>query len=222
MQISSSPGRRRSNWLASGRTELYAIVARGDDGRAAIKQAFSWHETGRLLVTEKAQFLSRATTEIIEIGTGLTTFASYFDQTNPELFKTPVYAAIERGVEVRCYALDPDSDVAQTYLADRGEPEYADRIRDALERLARVRDEVAAQNWPGSFEVNVYAHIPSLYALAVDLDETDKAELMASPYLFGVARAETPVMRFSFASNRTLLERYRIAIRAITASARSI
>lgn len=127
-------------------------------------------------------------------------------------------------MSVRCYALDPESQVAGTYLSDRGEPEYVDRIRDALTRLKRVQDEVASQRWAGQFEVKVYAHVPCLYALGIDLNvvgSDGSPAMMASPYLFGVGRAETPVMQFSRATNPVLFDRYVSSIRAQTADARA-
>lgn len=206
-----------------GNASLYAVVTGNSSAASAIREVFAWNESGRLLVTEKAAFISRAQHEIVELGTGLTTFASYFDQTNPGLFRDPVFATLARGVAMRCFALDPESAAASSFLADRSEPDYVDRIRDALVRLGRVREDVAKRDWSGSFELSVYAHIPSFYVLGIDLGDdepSDHGAMMVSNYLFGVERAQTPVMRLSRTSNPTLFDRYWAATRAITAGAR--
>ncbi len=180
-------------------------------------------EEGRIPVAEKAEFIARAQHEVLELGTGITTFTSYFRSLAPSLFKGPVFEAIRRGVIVRCYALDPESTNGRAYLADRGEANYLDHARQALGELAEVRNEVMLGNPPGAMEIYLYDHVPMAHVLGIDLGaDTPNADgqMMASPYLFGIARAETPIMRFSAQSNPTLYSRWWTAARALTAGAR--
>jgi class 3 adenylate cyclase len=207
-----------------GTVELWLLADRSGNGPAArLIDRLRFSEEGRVPVAEKAEFIGRAQVEVLELGIGIRTFTSYFRSLAPSLFKGPMFDAIARGVVVRCYALDPDSDKGRTYLADRGEEDYVDRARQALRELAEVRDEAMAPSPAGAMEIYLYDHVPMAHVLGIDLGAEGPdpdGQMMASPYLFGLPRAETPVMRFSARSNATLYSRWWAAVRALTADAR--
>lgn len=204
-----------------GSVEIWLLGAR-DRRPTRLIDRLRISEEGRLPVSEKAEFIARAEHEVLELGTGITTFASYFVSLAPSIFKEPVFEAIRRGVAVSCYALDPDSSAGQTYLADRGEDGYLERVREALRELNDVRVEAMTGDPAGAFEIYLYDHVPMAHVLGIDLGRDSPSahgQMIASPYLFGIARAETPVMRFSAHSNPTLYSRWWQSVRAMTADA---
>ena len=97
------------------------------------------HELGRLPLHEKVAFFQGAKSEVIEVGIALRSFSGYFEQRPSHEFKEPVIELLRKGVTFKCLVLDPDTDIAQMYAQDRGEPELVDNIRRSLERLCRLR-----------------------------------------------------------------------------------
>ncbi len=166
------------------------------------------HEDGRLSLADKVAFLEGARSEVIEFGVGLQTYVSYFLSRRSGEYADHVVALLRRGVRVKCAALDPDFEGASLYCADRGEPEYADAIRAMIPKLDRIRGEVLARAGGGSFELYLYAHLPSFHAVVVDGADERRARMTVSNYLFGIPRSRCPVLQFSKSSSPTLFATY--------------
>jgi class 3 adenylate cyclase len=180
-----------------GDLELRPIASDASDAAPPrLPERLRTYGTGRLPIQDKLRFMSYAERDVIEFGTGLTTFAGYFTSLNPDVWKNPVRDMLARGVNLRCYALDPDSDAAKAYYTLRDEPDYPARAASALQELVRVRNEFSTEGLDGGLQLFLYGSLPAFYALAVDLDETQSG-VQVSPYLPGVPRAECPVFEFS-------------------------
>lgn len=172
---------------------------------------FNLQEEGRLLIKEKVAFMQNVTSEVIELGTGLTTFSGYFTSRRPAEFKNHVIELLKRGVTFKCLALDPDSAIAEMYAKDRQEENLIQDIRNSIGELQKQREEFLKRGLKGLFEIYVYNHFPYFHAVCVD-PYSDKGRMTVSHYMHGMARAEAPVMQFSKSQNPLMFNKYKIAI----------
>lgn len=204
-----------------GMTELRAIESRvADVGPPRLAERLRAFGSGRLPTADKLRMMNVATREVIEFGTGLTTFTNYFTNLNPELWRWPVRDLLARGVTLRCYAMDPDCAIAPIYHDARAEPKYPAQAQGALERLLKVRNEYREEGH-GGFELWLYDTLPTFYALGVDLGE-DHSGFQISPYLSGIPRAQCPVFEFSKAAEPGLAQRVQRSLEAQIAGARLV
>jgi hypothetical protein len=137
------------------------------------------------------------------------------------VWKTVVQSILARGVVLRCFALNPDSETAHAYYELRNELGYADKTREALDQLIAIRDEFRKVRLRGEMQLFTYETLPTFYALAVDLDRQEGG-LQISPYLAGVPRAECPVFELSRAAEPDLFERVRQSLKSQIAAATPI
>lgn len=183
------------------------------------------HPEGRLEIAEKVEFMASATKEVVEFGITLNTFSSYFMSRSPREFKTPLLNLLERGVDFKCYLLDPDWNEANMYFNDRksvvnvGKSDI-EKIRDALSILKIFSQEVASLELEGKFEVFKYRHLPNNYFLIVDKGIHTQSKMMVSNYLFGHPRAHCPVLEFYRSAQPTLFIRYLDSFEAISKNAK--
>jgi len=179
---------------------------------------------GRLNVSDKVAFYQRAKMEIIEIGIRLNNFASYFEKKRESAFKAPLHQLLEDGVNVKCYILDPAAGgFARKYLDDRARMQLSekDTLNSLPDSLASLRDRFIRINksgYEGKMELYTYPHFPYFHATAIDLN-TERGALYISPYLYGISRANTPVIEVSHQSNKLLYKKYARSISAITRDA---
>lgn len=190
-------------------------------------EGFILHAQGRLTLQEKTAFLAEAQSRVIEFGTTLNTFSEYFMSRKAADFKLPVQRLLERGVDFECYLLDPHWSGTLMYFDDRsaaveGGKEGLEKIKNTLRKLKIVAAEYAVLDLPGSFKIFTYRHFPFNYFLAIDPDDKARARLMVSNYLYGLPRADCPVLQFSRAAHPVLFLRYQKALRALIASAKPV
>ena len=186
---------------------------------------FVLHAEGRLSLAEKVKFISTARTRVIEFGTTLNTFTEYFMTRKPSEFKLPVQRLLERGVDFDCYLLDPHWSGTLMYFNDRsrsteGGKAGTEKISNSLRKLRIISDDYAALDLPGRFRVFTYQHFPFNYFLVVDPDECAAAHLTVSNYLYGLKRADCPVLQFSRAARLVLFLRYLKALEGLMQDAR--
>ncbi len=196
-----------------GQTEIYELSS-SKLGFVGWQQPFSI-EDGRLPITQKVEFMKGAGTEVIELGIGLKTFTSYFYGRKAADFKEHVIELLRQGVNLKCYLLDPKSEVAKIYAKERREPHLIQEIENTIEKLHHLEEEFAALNLKGVLEIYVYDSFPCFYVMCVD-PLSDNARMTASPYMPGLLRADMPVMQFSKALNSQLFSKYWIAVQEIT------
>lgn len=212
------------------------IDTRGADWQAEIVQIeqpdgpprfnFIFHEQGRLSIQQKVDFFATATCSVIELGLTLNTFSNYFFSRNEYEFKIPISRLLERGVDFHCYLLDPDCNEARLYFEDRSreipeEKNGTEKIKSSIERLQKICRFFQGENFPGQFKVLTYRHIPTQYMLLVD-PESQHAKTMISHYIYGVSRANCPVLEVHKKQNRDLYRRYWNAARVFVQDAKPL
>ncbi len=180
-----------------------------------------FYEGGRFSISDKVAFFENAEHEVIEFGLGLSTFSSYFRGRRPAEFRNPILLLLERGVRYKCVMLDPNSPFTEPYLADIGEPEYLNRMRDAIETLKSVQSEFHRLNLPGTLELYTYSHSPFMYACSVD-GAFGGGKMQVSNYLFGARRSECPVLVLTKADNSQAFATYWRSLTAAVASSTRI
>jgi len=204
-----------------GETNIYELSTREGGFVGWQRMPFSLQEEGRLLIEEKVAFMQGANSEVIELGTGLSTFAGYFTNRRPAEFKDHVVELLRRGVTFKCVALNPDSTIAEIYANDRKEENFIQDIRNSIKELKRQRDEFVARGLKGSFEVYVYDHFPYFHAVCID-SMSDHGRMTVSHYMHGIARAGTPVMQFSKSLNPVMFNKYWSSVEKLLSDAKKL
>lgn len=167
---------------------------------------------GRLPVQDKVDLIKDAQQEVSELGIRLRTFANYFFSRSAYEFKDHIEGRLAAGVHFKLYLLNPDCNEGRLYFEDRArvqaEEQYAlDDARRALEGLVRVQAELSAADYPGNFELYLYKHIPQAHFFIVD-GGLRSGRMAVSPYLYGVKRADCPVILLDKAGDRRLFRLY--------------
>ncbi|MBK8967061.1 MAG: hypothetical protein R3D58_04795 [Saprospiraceae bacterium] len=197
-----------------------------EDPHVARDQGYVLHVDGRVSIQQKTDFMAAAQKEVIEVGVRLKTFAGYFDSRRDSEYKDHITALLKRGVHVKAYLLDPNSNLALMYFDDRAGVQAAERdavaeSKKSLARLEQLEQYMARNNYPGSFKVFLYRHVPYNQFLAVDPD-LEGGKMMIAHYMFGIRRAECPVLEFTRAKQPVLFHKYRESLRAFVKDARPL
>jgi len=189
------------------------------------ERGYIYHETGRLPLDQKLGFLEKAKEEIIEVGVRLNTLSAHFEHRSEHEFKGRITALLERGVNIKFYLLEPSSGEALLYFRDRStanfqkqEAQSPEIIKAAIEKLKLVVEEYQALNLKGQLELYTYKHIPYNNFLIVD-GETENGQLRVSHYMYGIKRADSPVVEISKNKNASLYRRYWQSYRAFVRDA---
>ncbi len=179
------------------------------------------YENGRLSIEEKVSFMGNAKREVIELGTGLTTFAEYFTNRRPAEFKDHVVRLMKQGVTFKCMLLNPDSKVAHEYAKDIKEKNLIKNIRHSIEELKKQRKEFTYLNLRGSIKIYLYSRFPYFHAVCVD-PETETGQITVSHYLHGLSRAEAPVFQFCNVLNKEMFAKYWLSIKELLKESKTI
>jgi len=187
---------------------------------------YTFYEDGRLPIAHKVKFFSGAKQEVIEFGVVLNTFAGYFFSRNEKEFKRHVQVLLAKGVDFKCFLLDPDCEETKMYFTDRAkhlpdELKSIAKIRETIEKLGSVQQQFKAAGYPGNFGIFTYQNIPNNYYMTVDGDH-EEGRLMASHYLYGESRANCPVIEISKKGNPELYRRYWESLKKLVQHAREL
>lgn len=185
--------------------------------------AYIFHQQGRLLIQDKVRFMQKARASIIEVGVRLRTFSEYFTSRNTNEFRRPVEELLQRGVNIKIYILDPDAEESRIYFEDRAKVEKKESqslnvTKNAIEQIKEVIEAFKQKQYPGSFQIYTYRHIPYNHFLVIDSD-SEQGQMMVSHYIYGIRRADCPVLEFSQAGNSELYKRYHQSLEAFTKNA---
>jgi len=188
--------------------------------------SYIFYPEGRLPIQQKVDFLKSARQEVIEFGVRLRTFADYFLSRSEQKFRIHIEELLGKGVNLKLYLLDPDCNEARLYFEDRGRIQEAEQqsvveIRRVIGRLRQINSDFANAGFSGKFEVFSYKHIPYSHFLIVD-GESRHGKLMASPYHYGVRRADCPVVEVSRLSDPRLYGKYWRSFQYLAHNARPI
>jgi class 3 adenylate cyclase len=130
--------------------------------------------------TDKARIVQFAESEVVDLGTALSTCSQYLVSTaRPAPYRDIVRSLTERGTKYICLVLHPDSDVAKDYAEARGELDLIDRIHTSITKMKQFADSLGTSK--GYFELYLYRSLPHFAGIFVDR----KAEglLLFAPYL---------------------------------------
>lgn len=185
-----------------------------------------FHYDGRRTIQEKTGFIANAQQEVIFLGVRLKQFCSYFLERKDAEFKEHILRLLQRGVRIKCYLANPDTNAVRFYFQDRssaipkeknGEALIPEIIRD----LQRIRLELMDYNLDGSFQIFTYAHLPTTHFLCVDQDSL-AGKMLVSNYTFGVARSKVPVIEVYKRRNKKLFELYQRSLHALVKDAKDV
>ncbi|MEM9821749.1 MAG: hypothetical protein AAF985_11785 [Bacteroidota bacterium] len=188
------------------------------------KRGYLIHD-GRQNVHEIIHFYQKAKYEVIEIGIRLGNFKNHFKDQRESAFIQPLKELLEAGVNFKCYVLDPQGNMAKRYVDDRSvvqpfEKDIIDSIPKIAKELGREFDQLNRLNFKGKIQLFQYDHIPYYHASIVDGTEPH-GEMMIAPYLYGLTRANTPVIQLSRKSNEVLFKKYWRSIQSLIGPERS-
>ncbi len=173
--------------------------------------AYTIHD-GRRDVHQKVAFYREAQVEIIEIGLRLRNFSQYFDRKRDTAFSDPLSELLARGIQFKCYVLDPQGNFARRYFDDRSKVHAFEKetlaesqviIKDLCEKIKTINKQSTA----GQMHLYYYDHFPYFHGTIID-GATEQAQALIAPYLYGVRRANTPVIEVSYQSHKKLYQRY--------------
>jgi 6-pyruvoyl-tetrahydropterin synthase len=164
-------------------------------------------ETGRFSLEDKKIFLEDAKHEVIHVAISASTFSNYFTQRSYYDFRKFIEDLLEKGVTFKLLFLDPHSDLAKTYADDRGEPGLIEKIHESINVFKILRDEFDQADYSGKFELFTYSHFPYYYALVID-PQQKQGKMSVSNYLYGLKRADNPVVNIYRYSNPILFDAY--------------
>lgn len=179
---------------------------------------------GRWRLDKKTAFMTAAQYEVVEVGIRLRSFAHYFEVNNDAEYRQPIVRLLQRGVHFTGYVLDPHSSMAKAYFDDRAQVAESEarnaavEAQNALEKLKILAKELNSHGYKGLFRLFTYRHYPQNLFLLVD-PHTDTGRMAVSHYLYGVRRAECPVLAFSKKEQPQLFRKYMRSFDAIRAKA---
>lgn len=185
-----------------------------------------FHTDGRLPIQQKVEFMLQAQKEIIEVGVRLHTFTEYFTSRSENEFAVHIEALLQRGVNIKLYLLDPESNEARLYFQDRGKVQRGkllaiESMRTVIQQLKDIKNDSEKKKLRGQFDIFAYKHIPYNHFLITDGD-TDYSRMMLSHYIYGVNRANCPVIEFSKAADSNLYRRYWDSLQYYIADAKKL
>ncbi len=209
------------NWMA--------IVLKKDipESEVSIKEPeVIFHGDGRRNISEKIALMQMADQEVIEIGIRMNTFANYFTSRRESEFQDYILKLLERGANFNCYILNPKGRIAYPYFKDRAlaqppEMEAFEAMPEIIEKLKGVKIKLNEAGFKGKFRLFRYNTFPYFNALVADRD-FPHARMFISPYLYGVSRANSPVIEVHKRKNDKLYTKYWASVIAIIERAEEI
>ncbi len=167
---------------------------------------------GRRDVEDKVNLFNNANYEIIEMGIRLKNFRSYFEEKRESAFLDPLRKILEKGINFKCYSLNPNGNYAKRYIEDRAIAQPSERI--LLEEIPQMASELKKiflklnrEGFKGKMELYQYDHFPYYHATIVD-GGTENGVMNIAPYLYGISRANTPVIELDYRNNKILFKKY--------------
>ena len=144
------------------------------------------YERGRPDLRQKLCLYLQAKDEVIELGTTLRTFTSYFEQYPAAEFRDPISKMLSSGVRFTCLLSSPESMTARLEGIDRQH-----KLENSLLKLSELAQEFSTITSTTNFRVLTYPNPPTFAAIVID-GATEASQILFSPYLFGLRFAESP------------------------------
>lgn len=210
---------RHAHAKGIGPVDLYEVSLKGHwNPKSQLATPFTVEATGRPTISEKIALIRNAKTEIVEIGIGLTSFAQYFKGQRPDEFADPIRELVRSGVNLTCFALDPDYEPGTAWLAEQDDDDYQQAATRARQLLLDEAKRCRQNNYLGRLTYHTYRRVPEFWCLGVDVDDPLDGRMFFQPYLMGVARSATPVVQVSRTSYPRLYKTYLQSVHAVRAA----
>lgn len=193
------------NWSASViKTDMDSIINN--------HQSVTIYQRGRRPVSSKINLVERSQVDFIELGLRLRTFASHFFDENEHEYKIPIINKLKAGLNFRCYLLNPRGRFAADYFNDRAKVQRQEisafeEMKDILERLKMIRDELNTQSTRGKMEIYLLNSYPYLHASISDGGQPN-GKMFISHYMYGISRANSPVIEITRKDNPIMYKKY--------------
>lgn len=204
------------------------IISAYDPSRPDQQKKLRYLANGRPRIQEKLEFLETAQNEIVEMGLRLRTFTDYFFSRNEHEFAIPIKQLMKKGVQLKLYLLDPDSNAARLYFEDRSladgqeeEKESSEIIKRVIRKLKKLKQVLKEEGLAENLRIYAYRHIPYNHFLIVD-GHTQVGKMMISHYMYGIKRADCPVVEFSRQADKDLYRKYWKSFQALIQNAKRI
>ncbi len=204
------------------------IISPYDPSRPDQQKKLRYLAKGRPRIQEKLEFLETAQNEIVEMGLRLRTFTDYFFSRNEHEFAIPIKRLMKKGVQLKLYLLDPDSNAARLYFEDRSladgqeeEKESPEVIKRVIRKLKKLKQGLKEEGLAENLRIYAYRHIPYNHFLIVD-GHTQIGKMMISHYMYGIKRADCPVVEFSRQADKDLYRKYWKSFQALIQNAKRI
>lgn len=209
--IISEPITRRAKGI--GEILIFEISLKEYEFTGFSLPTFNIIEDGRMPLREKMDFLACAKNELIELGIGLSSFSDNYYRQRPTEVKDKIIKMLQKGVNIKCVILDPNSDNAKIYVNDNKEPKYLERMKTSKELLVEMKKELQKSGY-NDFHIMIYDALPRFHASCIDM-ELPTGMMSISHYLPKIPRSRNPVIQFSKYSNPQLFDRYKSIIEGI-------
>lgn len=183
-----------------------------------------YHQTGRISIPYHVDFINGTKKELIYLGVRMRNFKDYFTSSNEKEFKIPIRELLEKGVNIKIYLLAPESNVASFYFDDRSnvfedEKDSPEIIKKTIKSLLRIQQEF--KDCIGKFEIYTYKHIPHYHLILVD-SNSKESKLLISNYLYGISRANCPLLEIYKQNDRSLFRKYVTSFNKMTEKAKLV
>ncbi len=178
---------------------------------------YTLHYEGRRSVNEKVALYKDAQKQIIELGVRLKSFSTHFIDESDNAFKLPLVNKLREGVNLHCYVLNPRGRFATGYFQDRAkaqpeEMKNLEELPEILGRLKEIKEQLNAKSDKGKMSLFYLNTFPYIHASVIDGEEPT-GKMFVSPYLFGVRRANSPVLEISKSRDRFLFNRFWFSVK---------
>lgn len=144
---------------------------------------------------DKSAIIQFAQSEIIDIGTALSTCSQYLLSTaRPARYRSVVQKLTSEGIKYKCLALNPECEIAEYYAQVRGEDELILKIKTSTELMKKFA--VSLGKYSKNFELYHYNSLPHFGGLMID--RQDNGIFLYAPYLpnlghtLTIERADSP------------------------------
>lgn len=197
-----------------------------DENEQSPKKGIIFRLEGRLRIQDKVEFMQDAQHEVVEFGVRLRTYADYFISRSEHEFDRPMRALLKRKVNFKLYLLDPTCNETLLYFKDRGRVQPEEKaspevIQGVLDKLKRLSKSLNNEGYPGQMQVHTYKHIPYNHFLIVD-GMKPYGKMIVSHYIYGIRRANCPVMIIDKQHNYDLFKRYWDSYKMLTKDSKNL
>ena len=194
--------------------------------KKSVEAGIYYHADGRLAIGKEVEFISSAQEEVIILGPTLSHFVHYFYSRKDEEFTDHIVRLLNRGVMIKFFLVDPDSNEARLYFNNEYNvsPEIIgdeNLRRRNIELLIKTAHLLNTRSSLGNMEIFFYKKLPFFSCTAVDL-ENRNGKILVSHHLFGIRSANEPVLEIHKMDQFSLFRRYKHSISLLTKNAKLV